>query len=121
QCLAQSSETLILALKERHGFRVEAGKKLLRMRAGMCHSIIQYEVGKIAVAEQLRLLAAKAENLSHQRAIVELAGSGPAIRGLPELAANGTVIQISHGRDVAGGLEREAPAWFTFGFGACLG
>src|SRR5690606_4472174 len=68
--LAERLELLLLALERGAGLVLELGDEARRVGAGLRHAVLEHEVGEVAVAEQLRLLAPQLEDAQQVAAVV---------------------------------------------------
>ena len=110
QAPPEGQQLFVLAAEVGLGLMPQIVEKLLRPVAAVSHAVFQHQVGEIAVADQRRLLPPQIQDAADQRAVVPLPADGASVVGAVDLLAGGGVIQVGHQRDVAGRLEREAPA-----------
>ena len=98
-----------------------SSKKLLGAFAGVGHAVVEDQVGEIGEAEQASFLVAELENFCEQGTIVMRLGGAAEIEGAPDLLANRGVVEIGHQGEIAGALQREAPAGRALRFGGRAG
>ena len=67
-----SSSSWFSSLEAALGLALQIFEEAQRALAGVGHAVFEHEVGEIAEAEQLRLLAAQLEDAREQRAVVAL-------------------------------------------------
>src|SRR5436305_4462175 len=81
----------------------------------MCHTLFEDEIYEVLVTKRVCLFPTQRKNLCNERAVVEFSKSSPVVGCFPKLLADGAIIQIGHGSNVAGRLKGKPPARAIFG------